>query len=114
MTFARGAAALLGCLALGACSFGGPPPSGQALANRQTVAACRQRAEEVYDIQHRAELYRPPPAINTPSSGDYAPGSLNDRRLSELYARDQLINDCIRNTGTETDRGQPPTLRTAP
>ena len=72
MTVARGAAALLGCVALGACSFGGPPLHGQERANAATVAACRQRAEEVYDIQHRADIYRPPPAINTPSSGQYA------------------------------------------
>ena len=64
MTFAQGAAALLGCLALGACSFGGPPPlTGQALANRQTVEACRARADEIYDIRHRGDIYRAPPAI---------------------------------------------------
>lgn len=110
MTLARSAAALLGCLAIGACSFGGPPLSGQALANRQTLEACRQRANQVYDLQHRGEIYRPPPAIDTPYSGAFAPGGLNDRRLSELYTQNQLVNDCVRNTGTQTDRGRVPTL----
>lgn len=115
MTFTRGAAALLGCLALGACSFGAPPVSNrQAQANAETVAACRHRADEVYNIQNRPEIFRPPPAVNTPSSGQYAPGTLNNRRLSALFARDQMIRDCIRNTGTETDRGQPQTLRNVP
>ena len=114
MTLAGGVVVLLGCVALAACSFGGPPQSGQARANAATVAACRQRAEQVYDIQHRADIYRPPPAINTPSSGSYAPGGSTDRGLADLYARDRMISDCVRNTGTETDRGRAPTLRNAP
>lgn len=108
------AAALLGCLLLGACTFGSPPLTGQERANQETVSACRQRAEQVYDIQHRPDIYRPPPAINTPSSGAFSPVGMTDRRLSDLYARDQLVSDCVRNTGTETSRGQQPTIRNAP
>lgn len=114
MRLVPGAAALLACLALGACSFGAPPLTGQARANAETVAACRQQAEQVYEIRNRADIYRPPPAIDTPSSGAYAPAGMNDRRLSDLYTHDQLINDCVRNTGTQTYRGQQPTLRNAP
>lgn len=107
-------ASLLGCVGLGACSFGGPPPLGQARADAQTVAACRQRAEQVYEIQNRPDIYRQPPAINTPSSGTYAPGGSSDRQLSDLYARDRMVSDCVRNTGTETDRGQEQGLRNQP
>ncbi len=105
----------LGCLALAACSFGGaPPPSAQERADAATVAACRQRAEQVYEQQNRAAIYSPPPAINTPSSGAYAPGAAPQRGLADLYTRDQMVRDCIRNTGTQTERGRPPNPTNAP
>ena len=106
--------AILGCIGLTACTFGGPPPSSaDARASAETVAACRHRADEVYQQQNRPDIYSPQPAINTPSSGAYAPG-VTDRGLSTLYARDNLIRDCVRNTGTETSRGFEPGLRSAP
>jgi len=111
----RGALVLSACcLGLAACSFGGPPPgSATSRANAEALAACRDRAEQVYVQQNRPAIYSPQIAVNTPSSGAYAPGVTN-RGLADLYARDTMIRDCMRNTGTETDRGLAPGLRNTP
>ena len=102
---------LCGLLPIAACSaggsFGGPPPTGQALADAQTRAACRQRAEQMDSQRNRAEIYSPPPQVNTPFSANYLPDQ-PDRGLSQLYAHDKLVSDCIRNTGTGADRSQVP------
>ncbi len=97
----RGMLVLL--LLLTGCTGPALPPSGQARADAQTVAACRQRAEQVYDIRHRGDIYSPPPQVDAPFSSNYAPGTL-DQNLAALHEHDELINDCIRNTGTETSR----------
>lgn len=89
----------------------GPPlasPGPGSQADSATQAACRQRAEEVYDRRHRDSIYSPSQATNTPYSGAYAAGVPN-RGLSQIYERDSLIRDCVRNVGTETDRGPGPT-----
>ncbi len=102
---------LLGLLALSGCTFGSggrAPSSGQPLADAQTRAACRQRAEQVDSQQNRAEIYSPPPPVNTPFSANYFPGQ-TDRGLSQLYEHDKMVSDCIRNSGTGADRSpQPP------
>ena len=92
---------VLAGLGLSACDV--PPQTGQAQADAETRAACRNRAEQAYDQQHRAEIYSPPPPINTPYSANYGAG-LPDRGLSDLYAHDRMVSDCIRNTGTGSDR----------
>ena len=97
----RAAALLL--LMLAGCAGPALPRTGQARADAETAAACRQRAEQVYNIRHRGEIYSPPPQVNTPFSANYAPG-LPDRNLAALHERDELISDCIRNTGTQTNR----------
>lgn len=96
--------ALLLLVLLSGCAvpLGGGP---QSRADADTVAACRQRAEQIYDVQHRGEIYSPPPAVNTPFSSNYVPG-VTDRQLANLHEHQQLINDCVRNTGTETSRVQ--------
>jgi hypothetical protein len=98
---------LLSILALPACNAGGAASGGQAQADAQTRAACRQRAEDVYTQQNRAEIYSPPPQVNTPFSANYLPDQ-SDRGLSQRFAHDRMVNDCIRNTGTGADRTQQP------
>ncbi len=90
-------------LLLAGCTGPALPPSGQARADAETAAACRQRAEQVYDIRHRDDIYSPPPQVDAPFASNYAPGT-PDQNLAALHEHDELINDCIRNTGTETDR----------
>ncbi|MBN8871800.1 MAG: hypothetical protein J0H67_03090 [Rhodospirillales bacterium] len=94
-------------LALAACAgnTGGTPESRSSAAIR---AACTERAEQIYTARNRAEIYAPQSSVNTPYSANYQPGVTN-RGLADLYQRDNIINDCIRNTGTETSRDVPPT-----
>jgi hypothetical protein len=92
-------------LTLAACGTG--ELGGQAQADAQTRAACRKRADAVYDQQHRADIYSPPPAINTPSSGTYVPGE-DSSGLAQIFIQDRMVSDCIRNSGTGVDRAQPP------
>jgi hypothetical protein len=87
-------------LALAACAGGGSQPS----ANAQAEAACRQRADAVYNQQNRAAIYSPQSQVNTPYSGNYTP-DVTTRGLSDLFVHETMVRDCVRNTGTETDRG---------
>jgi hypothetical protein len=93
-----GAALLAGCAQ--------PPLSGQAEADAQTRAACRQQADQAYQVQNRADIYSPPSSVNTPFSSNYLPGDTG-RGLSALFAQDRQVSDCVRNTGTGTDRTVP-------
>jgi hypothetical protein len=92
---------------LAACAVPSPPPrTGQARADAETAAACRQRADAVYNERHRDTLYAPPADVNTPFSAGYAPGE-EDRTLSNVFERDSLLSDCERNTGTQGNRTPP-------
>jgi hypothetical protein len=104
---AMGFACLIGVAALSACDR--PSVSGQAQADADTRAACRQRAEEAYNQQNRGAIFSPPTSVNTPYSSNYVP-DVTDRGLSDLFTHDRLVSDCVRNTGTGTDR----TVPTAP
>jgi hypothetical protein len=95
---------LVAMLLMAGCAGPAPPPSGQARADAETAAACRQRAEQVYDIRHRGDIYSPLPQVDSPFASNYAPGLPDDRNLAALHEHDQLITDCIRNTGAETSR----------
>jgi outer membrane biogenesis lipoprotein LolB len=106
MTRLRNLALIAAVFALSACDSGAQR-GGQAQADAQTTAACRQRADEVYDTQNRAEIYSPQSSVNTPYSANYTPG-ISDRGLSQLFAHDKIVSDCIRNTGTGAERSQPP------
>lgn len=98
--------ALLGALAVSGCGEGAPR-SPQAQADASTRAACRQRANEVYNQQNRGNIYAPASQMNTPFSANYLPG-VSDRGLSQLFAQDKMISDCVRNTGTGAERSRAP------
>jgi hypothetical protein len=91
---------LLPLLALAECSP--PPPSGQTKADAATMAACREHADAVYDRNHRDTIYTIS-SRDSPFSANYTPGVV-DRGLPQRYGRDSMVRDCVRNTGTETDR----------
>lgn len=82
-----------------------PPLTGQAQADAETQAACRQRAEEVYNQQNRAQIYSPSPSVNTPYSANYLPNQ-TDRGLSQLFVHDKMVSECVRNNGTGAERSQ--------
>jgi hypothetical protein len=79
-----------------------PPPTGQARADAATVTACRQHADQVYNRQYRDQIYTITNR-DVPFSTGYAPG-VTDQGLAARYAHDNMVSDCVRNTGTETDR----------
>jgi hypothetical protein len=83
-----------------------PPRTGQERADAATRVACQKRAEQAYDQQNRGEIYSPASQVNTPYSANYGPGS-PDQGLSQLFAHDRRISDCVRNTGTGTERSLP-------
>jgi len=97
----RLAALLLPALALSHCAPP-PPPTGQARADAATLAACREHADEVYNRTRRDAIYIIS-SRDSPYSANYTPGVV-DRGLSQRFGRDSMIRDCVRNTGTETDR----------
>jgi len=105
LAFPIGFAVLLGTAAVSGCDR--PPPTGQAQADAQTRTACERRANEAYDQQNRGEIYAPQSQVNTPYSTNYIPGDQN-RGLSDLFVHDRMVSDCVRNTGTGTDRDVPP------
>ena len=84
---------------LGGCAFGASP---QSHTDRATLAACREHASQVYDRNNRGAIY----SINQgglPYSDSYVPDNQTNE-LAAKYHNDQVIDDCVRNTGTETNR----------
>ncbi|HVC60488.1 MAG TPA: hypothetical protein VND19_09035 [Acetobacteraceae bacterium] len=99
-----GASLALGLLLLATCAGPGPRPgSAEAREHAETVAACRQRADEMYNIRHRDAIYAGPSQVNTPFSADDT-ANTPGRGLSQMYERDSMVTDCVRNTGAEGDR----------
>jgi hypothetical protein len=92
---------LLTAVAIAGCDS--PAPTGQAQADAATASACRQRANEVFDRQNRGQIFSPQSQVNTPFSANYAPND-GSQGLSQLFAHNRMIDDCVRNTGTETSR----------
>ncbi len=99
MTLARTALAWGLLVGMGGCAL---PTSPQSHTDRATLAACRDNANQVYDRNHRAEIY----SINQvglPYSGSYLAGNQTNA-LAAQYSNDRLIDDCVRNTGPGTSR----------
>ena len=78
------------------------PVTQESRANQATVAACRERAEDVYVRQNRDLIYQ-----NDTSSTPYSAGpntGIPTHGLSSLFAHQQVLDDCVRNTGSEAPR----------
>jgi hypothetical protein len=101
----RSAAVLLAAVSLCACEVPAPL-RGQAQADAQTVAACRQHANQIYDQQNRATIFSQGSQANMPFSANWTP-EVPNRGLSAQFGFDRNVNDCIRNTGTDTSRTPP-------
>lgn len=86
---------------LAACSAGGGAQP-LSVTDRDTAAACRQQANNTYAIQNRDQIYR----IQDPFTPQSSTGltDLPTRGLSDQFAQERMVQDCIRNTGTETSR----------
>jgi hypothetical protein len=99
LRFAAAVATVLPCL-LAACEA--PPPTQASRASQATLAACRSHAEDVYVRQNRDLIYQ-----NDTSSTPYSAGpntGIPTHGLASLYAHEQVVDDCVRNTGTQAPR----------
>ncbi len=106
------AAPLLG--ALSACQA--PPPritsggaGGGGPIDAAAAAQCRQQAEDAYNAQNRSARLQTD-SRDTPFSGTYNPNATT-RGLSDRYAMDAMIGDCMRNAAK---RQAGPDLGTTP
>jgi hypothetical protein len=81
-----------------------PPPTAQARADAATLAACREHADEAYNRTRRDSIYTIT-SPDVPYSANYTPG-LVDRGLPQRFSHEVMVRDCVRNTGTETDRSE--------
>lgn len=98
---ARGAIACAAMVAVALAAGCTPPPATpQSRADAARAAACRTRVDEIYDRQHRAEIYTDTSAqqSSTPFSGGYVSG-ITTRGLSDAFARDEQQSDCLRESG---------------
>lgn len=92
---------------LAACQGPPPAPTGVTRADQAALAYCRQRAEEVYNAQHRGAGFQTDNR-DTPFSGAYVP-SVTSRGLADRYAMDAMVADCVRNSTANRDAGPEPT-----
>jgi hypothetical protein len=90
---------------LGGCDVPAPLRS-QPQSDAQTRAACRERANQVFDQQNRGAIFSGQSQANMPFSANWTPDVPN-RGLSQQFGFNQIVNDCVRNTGTETTRTSP-------
>jgi hypothetical protein len=97
---AVGAAVLL--LGLGACA---QRPPNLSVTDRDTLTACRTHADQVYDRNNRGAIYSVG-ANDAPSSSI---GRVGDPTavLSDRYARDRMIERCVRGTGNAAAQSYP-------
>ena len=89
-------------VAVGGCAF---PTSPQSHTDRATLDACRGYASQVYDRQNCGTIY----SINQtglPYSSNYQV-DYQTNALAARFQNEQVIDDCVRNTGTETSRDNP-------
>jgi hypothetical protein len=94
----RRAIALLS-LALAATACARPNPQGSASAVER--AACRQRADQVYTMQNRDQVYRSDTFATSTRDAPYAAGGVvgnTTRGLSGEFSRDQMVDDCLRSS----------------
>jgi hypothetical protein len=66
------------------------------------MTACRQRADAVFSQQNRAAIFND--RMDDPRSGGYVSG-ITTRGLSDRFAWDQQVSDCVRNQGSADTAG---------
>jgi|HubBroStandDraft_5_1064220.scaffolds.fasta_scaffold724291_2 hypothetical protein len=100
-------AAPFGLTLLGLTLFGGcaqDESQQPSLADRTALAACRQRADQVYERLNRDQIYNVTTSgRDTPWSGTYFSNNPS-RGLTDQYSHDVMVRDCVRDTGSEADR----------
>jgi hypothetical protein len=85
----------LACTLLSGCGF--PPPLSSE--DREALASCNADVNRTWNVQHRADLsLRPEP--DAPYSGNTPPGLPSDG-LSDQYAHNAMIEDCLHGNSAE-------------
>ena len=84
---------LIACLALGACGS----DQSQSRASSAQQAACRQRADEVYLRQNRADIYLADRYATSTRDAPFGglPASNPSTGLSARYARENMVSNCL-------------------
>jgi hypothetical protein len=93
---------------------GGPEPTaysasfmgGAPKVDLQTQAACRERANEIWEQQDRAEIYKPNSSVNTPFSANWEP-DVPSRGLADQFAYGKTVADCERESGGGSEQSNP-------
>jgi hypothetical protein len=93
-------AAPLMLLVMAGCAGGTAQP--ESFTERQTIEACRQQANTAFNVQNRDQIYQ----IHQPYAYQSSTGLTGDptQGLSDSYQLQQMIQNCVRNTGTNADR----------
>ena len=100
----RTAVILLTCLALASCA---PAGRGGGSGDARLRTACTHAADRVYDVQHRGDIFAPISGVNSPQSGNYV-SSADGKDLSQLFDRDNDIDNCVRRNGLPANQPVPP------
>lgn len=89
--------------ALAALLAGCAAPEPQSHAAAVNAAVCRQRADQVYALRNRDQVYKDDTyatsARDAPLSTSGTIG-VTSRGLSARYERDQILSDCLAGTGS--------------
>jgi hypothetical protein len=106
------ATTLVAALSLAGCTQPAGPRAG---ASPAQTAACRQRSEEVYLTQNRGDVYRADTYATSTRDAPFGGGlaSVPSSGLSQRYARDQMLDDCLRSSAGNIgeQRGTVPLLK---
>ena len=89
-------AILFGLAALAGCAR--PQSSAETSGDARALAACRARADSVYEQQNRGAVFTATDSRDSPKSGNYVSG-VTTRGLGDRFGRDQMIDDCLRVSG---------------
>jgi len=95
-------------LAVAACS----PASPASRASAAQEAACRQRADQMFQAQNRGNVYATDQYVSSTRAsplGGAAPTSITST-LSDRFARDRMYDDCLNNGGPRTTSPAPVTV----
>jgi hypothetical protein len=101
-------------LALAACSRAPAPPPRAATAADQ--AACRQRVEEVYNKQNRAEMYETDTYMTDTRDAPRGTSGLAmpNTGLASRYAHDTMMSDCLNSVSGNVGASPEPAAAASP
>ena len=91
--------AVLAVGGLGACSHPIGSTADRAGASPKAMAACRQRADEVWERQNRGEVYRNDTFATAERDSPFGAGGMArtdpGAGLPDRYARETMLDDCL-------------------